>query len=84
VPDPERRGRRALAECGEAPVIRGFIPLGEFLRSTGSTEGGDFRTERAAGYLDRLQMGHVDIAPFVANALGLRPPPGGAVQVECS
>ena len=52
---------------------------GEFLRSD---EGAEVSAETAGGYLERLQIEHVDIEPFVANALGLRPPQGEVGQTR--
>ena len=67
------RGRRSLAECGDSPVIRGFIPLGEFIRSK---DGSELDREQAAGYCERLIIAHDTVEPFIANALGLRRPRG--------
>jgi hypothetical protein len=42
------RGRRALPDCGDAPVLRGFIPLGECIREFDKP----VNAEHAAGYLE--------------------------------
>ena len=49
------RGRRALPDCSDAPVLRGFIPLGEFIRKFDRP----VNAEHAAGYLERLSVEHV-------------------------
>ena len=60
------RGRRALPDCSDAPVLRGFIPLGEFIRKFDRP----VNAEHAAGYLERLSVEHVATEPFFTRALG--------------
>ena len=67
--DGRWRGRRALRQCGDAPVIRGFVPLGEFLRDF--EDAPEVDKEQAAGYVERLEAAHDRIEPFVANGLGV-------------
>ena len=64
------RGRRALPDCSDAPVLRGFVPLGEFLRRFDR----QVNREQAAGYLERLSVEHVDVEPFITRGLGGRVP----------
>ena len=64
------RGRRALPDCSDAPVLRGFVPLGEFLRRFDRR----VNREQAAGYLERLGVEHVDVEPFITRGLGGRVP----------
>ena len=64
------RGRRALPDCSDAPVLRGFVPLGEFLRRFDRP----VNREQAAGYLERLSVEHVDVEPFITRGLGGRVP----------
>ena len=66
------RGRFALSDCGDAPVIRGFVPLGEFLRKK-VEDMQECPLEQALGYVKRLRLAHVEIEPFVARALGEKP-----------
>ena len=63
------RARFALPECGDAPVIRGFVPLGEFLVKKPG-EWPEASLEQARGYVKRLRLAHVHVEPFVARALG--------------
>jgi site-specific DNA-cytosine methylase len=63
------RARFALPECGDAPVIRGFVPLGEFLVKKPG-EWPEAPLEQARGYVKRLRLAHVHVEPFVARALG--------------
>ena len=62
------RGRRALPDCSDAPVLRGFVPLGEFIRRFDRR----VNREQAAGYLERLALEHVDVEPFITRGLGGR------------
>ena len=66
------RSRFALPECGDAPVIRGFVPLGEFLRKR-AEEWPEIPSEQALGYVKRLRLAHMHVEPFVARALGEKP-----------
>ena len=68
--DDAWRGRRALPDCSDAPVLRGFVPLGEFLRRFDKP----VNREQAAGYLERLGIEHVDVEPFITRGLGGRVP----------
>jgi hypothetical protein len=63
------RGRFSLSDCGDAPVIRGFVPLGDFLRKK-VEDMQECPLEQALGYIKRLRLAHVEIEPFVARALG--------------
>lgn len=66
------RARFALPECGDAPVIRGFVPLGEFLRRS-ADDWPEVSREQALGYVERLRLAHMHVEPFVARALGEKP-----------
>ena len=50
-------------------MIRGFVPLGEFLRDF--EDAPEVDKEQAAGYVERLEAAHDRIEPFVANGLGV-------------
>ena len=70
------RNRMSLPGCGDSPVIRGFMPLGVFLRRT-ICESQACSLEQALGYVKRLRLEHVYIEPFVAHGLGETKPPRG-------
>ena len=88
------RGRRSLADCNDTPIIRGFIPLGEFLRDTPKPKtaaqgrGSEAQVtpeltrlfERTRPYLVRLAYDHVYIEPFVFHGLGGKAPPNEGCQ----
>ena len=57
-------------------MIRGFMPLGVFLRRT-ICESQACSLEQALGYVKRLRLEHVYIEPFVAHGLGETKPPRG-------
>lgn len=81
--DPESeswRGRRALHDCGDAPVARGFVPLGDFL--VDFDDAPEVSPEQAAGYIERLRYQHADIEPFVARGLGWRAPKQKKTEAE--
>jgi hypothetical protein len=63
------RGRRSLPSCGDAPVIRGFVPLGEFLGHDLAAMP-ECPVEVSRAYVRRLRLDHVEIEPFVAHGLG--------------
>ena len=50
-------------------MIRGFVPLGEFLVKKPG-EWPEASLEQARGYVKRLRLAHVHVEPFVARALG--------------
>ena len=50
---PNWRGRRSLSGCGDSPVIRGFVPLGDFLRRSIS-ESHDCSLKQSLGYVRHL------------------------------
>jgi site-specific DNA-cytosine methylase len=60
--------RRAPPEVGDAPLIRGFVPLGEFFEY----EGAPVRYELRASYLRRLEISHDKIDETIRRALDVK------------
>lgn len=68
---PKWMGRRRAPDVGDAPLIRGFVPLGEFLQY----QGAPVRYELRESYLRRLEISHDKIDETIRRALDVKQTP---------